>query len=68
MSFCYFFHFQSYPFFAGLLSSGTCGHKKQFEELANKVKEQIPTAQVVGREGRRGIKNIFYTLLQAIHY
>ncbi|XP_059486022.1 migration and invasion enhancer 1 [Neocloeon triangulifer] len=33
---------------------GTCGHKQQFDELAEKVKEKMPWAELSGKEGRRG--------------
>ncbi|CAB3373077.1 Hypothetical predicted protein [Cloeon dipterum] len=33
---------------------GTCGHKAQFDELAEKLKEKIPDVELSGREGRRG--------------
>nr|XP_012223055.1 PREDICTED: migration and invasion enhancer 1 [Linepithema humile] len=33
---------------------GSCGHKKQFLQLAEEIKKNVPDATVTGTAGRRG--------------
>lgn len=33
---------------------GSCGHKKQFLELAEEIKKSVPNVTVTGAAGRRG--------------
>jgi hypothetical protein len=34
--------------------SGSCGYSSRFEELATQIRANVPTADVLGKEGRRG--------------
>lgn len=33
---------------------GSCGYASRFEELATQIRSSVPTADVLGKEGRRG--------------
>jgi hypothetical protein len=43
-----------YGFIMHLSYSGSCGYSSRFEELADQIRSIVPTAEVIGKEGRRG--------------
>lgn len=42
--------------------SGSCGYASRFEELATQIRSSVPTADVLGKEGRRGKVEYFRKL------
>ena len=42
--------------------SGSCGYASRFEELAAQIRSSVPTADVLGKEGRRGKVEYFRKL------
>lgn len=54
-------------FYCELFYSDSCGYSSHFEELATQIRSSVPSASVLGKEGRRGKMEGFRRLLCSLN-